>query len=70
MMMLQVEQKAVLQHDSHVRQVEWNAMGTWLAVATEEGGVSLWRPDLGGDWSCQSRVESQDQDADYIMINK
>ncbi|BDA47913.1 probable Nucleoporin SEH1 [Coccomyxa sp. Obi] len=65
---VQAELVAVLEHTSPVCQVEWNAVGTWLAVATAEGGVNLWRPNLGGEWCCQSKIEPQQQDADYVMV--
>lgn len=65
---LQAEAVAALDHKSHVCQVEWNSVGTWLAVATADGGVSLWRPNLGGEWCCQSKIEPQQQDADYVMV--
>lgn len=66
--MAQAELVAALDPKSHVCQVEWNAVGTWLAVATVEGGVNLWRPNLGGEWCCQSKIEPQQQDADYVMV--
>ncbi|KAK9907678.1 hypothetical protein WJX75_007998 [Coccomyxa subellipsoidea] len=59
---------ATLEHRFPVCQVEWNSIGTWLAVATDAGDVSLWRPNLGGEWSCQSKIEPQDQDVDYVMV--
>ena len=51
---LQVTNAADLQHAAKVCQIEWNANGTWLAVATEDGRMSLWRQNLLGSWKLVS----------------
>ena len=51
---LQVSSAADLQHAANVCQIEWSASGTWLAVATEDGRMSLWRQNLLGSWKLVS----------------
>ena len=40
--------------------MEWNANGTWLAVATEDGTMSLWRQDLLGSWKLVTTTSRMD----------
>ncbi len=69
-LVLQAKKVATLEAQVPVCQVEWNPTGTWLAVATDRGDVSLWRPNLLGEWSCQSKIEPHEQlqDHDYVMV--
>ncbi len=53
---LQVGPVADLKHKGRVWKLEWNMLGNWLAVGTEDGGVQLWRPDLVGEWALQHSV--------------
>ena len=40
-----------------VTQLEFNAMGSWLAVSNAAGQVQLWRPALDGTWNLLTSVE-------------
>ena len=66
---MQVEKVADADHDSPVCQVLWNDIGNWLGVATENGEVSLWRPNLGGDWNLQAKTACIEQDSDFVMVD-
>lgn len=60
---LQVERVARLEHGAAVWKVEWNMLGNWLAVGTDDGAVQLWRPNLLDEWALQhtiAAVEPQD----------
>lgn len=47
---------ASLDHAAPVTSLQWNAWGTWLAVATEDCQVQQWRPNLAGEWTLQGRL--------------
>ena len=47
-----------LEHGANICQIEWNASGTWLAVATDDGRLSLWRQNLLGSWKLVSTTEA------------
>ena len=57
---LQVSNAADLQHAANVCQIEWNANGTWLAAAAEDGRMSLWRQNLLGSWKLVSTTTCVD----------
>lgn len=52
----QAERAAELDAGAAVRGVHWNGLGSWLAVATDEGEVQLWRGSLAGSWSRLTRI--------------
>ena len=56
--MLQMKKAGDLEHEADICQIEWNASGTWLAVATDDGRLSLWRQDLLGSWKLVSTTEA------------
>ncbi len=45
-----VQLQSTLRLDAPVWHVEFNRLGTCLATATEDNQVTVWRPDLVGDW--------------------
>ncbi len=47
---LQIEILASLRHSADIWKVEFNMLGTCLAVATESNLVHLWKPDFVGKW--------------------
>lgn len=53
---LQIASVAQLKHPAAVWKVEWNMLGNWLAVGTEDGAVQLWRPNLLDEWALQHTV--------------
>ena len=55
-MEMQVEQVARLDHEAPVWQVAWNVLGSTLLVSTDDSCVSLWRPDLTGQWRLVHRI--------------
>lgn len=57
---LQMCKAADLDHTADVCQVEWNAGGTWLAGATADGSMSLWRQNLLGTWKLVSTTSCVD----------
>lgn len=59
---------AALEHAAEVCQVEWNASGTWLAVATQDGKMSLWRQNLLGSWKLVAATGTVDPGS-YSMID-
>ena len=66
--MLQVSKAGVLEHGAKICQIEWNASGTWLAVATDDGRLSLWRQNLLGSWKLVSTTEAVIPGS-YIMVD-
>ena len=58
----QVDRVTQLDHAAPVVQVEWNALGTWLAASTQDCQVQQWRANLVGDWSLQGRIVGSCQD--------
>ena len=61
---LQVVSVAQLQHAAAAWKVEWNMLGSWLAVGTEDGVVQLWRPNLMDEWALQHTIAAvQPQDS-------
>ena len=56
--MLQVSKAGDLEHGANICQIDWNASGTWLAVATSDGRLSLWRQNLLGSWKLVSTTEA------------
>lgn len=67
---LQAERAAELDCGSAVRQLLWNGLGSWLAVATDEGEVQLWRGSLAGSWSRLTRIVGSQQNGEAIMADK
>ena len=67
-MRLQVSKDAALDHAVDICQVKWNGSGTWLAVATQDGKLSLWRQNLLGSWKLVSTTVCVDPDS-YSMID-
>ena len=65
----QAEEVATLQHSGEVCQVSWSSLGTLLATVTKDSSVHLWRPNLAGEWSLQSRILASDPDSDYVMVD-
>ena len=53
----QVSKAGDLEHGANICQIKWNASGTWLAVATDDGRLSLWRQNLLGSWKLVSTTE-------------
>ena len=66
-MCLQVSKDAALDHAVDICQVEWNGSGTWLAVATQDGKLSLCRQNLLGSWKLVSTTVCVDPGT-YSMI--
>ena len=64
----QVEEVAALAHGGIVCQVSWSALGTWLATVVEDSTVYLWRPNLAGEWSLQSKI-APENDSEYVMVD-
>ena len=67
-MRLQVSKDAALDHAVDICQIEWNGSGTWLAVATQDGKLSLWRQNLLGSWKLVSTNVCVDPGT-YAMID-
>ena len=65
---LQAVEVATLPHKARVCQVSWNAEGNWLATVTEDCDVFLWRPNLAGEWSLQSKIIAE-TDSEYVMVD-
>lgn len=65
---LQASKDAALDHAVDICQVEWNGSGTWLAVATQDGKLSLWRQNLLGSWKLVSTTVCVDPGS-YSMID-
>ena len=65
----QAEEVATLQHSGEVCQVSWSSLGTLLATVTKDSSVHLWRPNLAGEWSLQSRIVASDPDSEYVMVD-
>ena len=61
---LQVDLTSSLEHTAPVWKVEFNMLGTCLAVATEANLVHLWKPDFGGKWLLVSSVAGSPDAAD------
>jgi hypothetical protein len=51
-----------------VCRVSWNALGTWLATVVEDSTVHMWRPNLAGEWSLQSKIVAEN-DSEYVMVD-
>ncbi len=64
----QVEELAALAHTGMVCRVSWNALGTWLATVVEDSTVHMWRPNLAGEWSLQSKIVAEN-DSEYVMVD-
>lgn len=58
---LEVEAGAVLAQRAPVWQLEWNLLGSWLAVSTEAGQVALWRPDFSGEWLLCNTIDGGEE---------
>lgn len=65
--MLQVSKAGDLEHEANTCQIEWNTSGTWLAVATDDGRLSLWRQNLLGSWKLVSTTEAVIPGSSIIM---
>lgn len=57
---LQIASVARLEHAADVWKVEWNMLGNWLAVGTDDGAVHLWRPNLLDEWALQHTIAAVD----------
>ena len=47
---------ATLEHQARVHKVEFNALGTTLAVATEDNRLYLYKPDFAGKFLLVSTI--------------
>ena len=65
----QAEEVATLKHSREVCQVSWSSLGTLLATVTKDSSVHLWRPNLAGEWSLQSKILASDSESDYVMVD-
>ncbi len=62
---LQTETVAVLTAAAPVLQLEFNALGSWLAASTAAGQVQMWRPALDGSWNLLTSVQGT-QEAEQL----
>lgn len=57
---LRAERAHALQHAYNVWKAEFAAFGGWLACATEDAKVCLWRATLSGEYRCLHTVEGKE----------
>ena len=46
-------------HNAEVWRVNWNATGSVLATAADDGSVSTWKMDYHGEWVCVTTASGE-----------